>query len=134
MPLQDEGDAALVIWVIVMRKVLLAGVAASLSLFLTTPVFAETALGVACRQYAAAVADKYMSNQVVRLDGNEAASEGFVTVHSYGRKYKIPRTLSGNSLQRASIGTVTREWGLVYTEERDRCLEDRYLGDFNTRY
>lgn len=117
-----------------MRKAVLAGFAASLCVFVSTPVFAETAIGLACRDYAAAVADKYMSDQVIRLDGNETASQGFVTVHSYGRKYQIPRKVSGNGLQRASIGTVTREWGLVYTEERRRCLEDRLLGEFNTRY
>lgn len=117
-----------------MRKAVLAGVAASLSVFLSTPVFADTAIRIACREYAAAVADKYMSSEVVRLDGNEKAAQGFITVHSYGRKYQIPRQVAGKSLQRSSISTVTREWGLVYTEERQRCLEDRLLGEFNTRY
>ncbi|MBL8789614.1 MAG: hypothetical protein JNM45_03895 [Rhizobiales bacterium] len=117
-----------------MRKAVLAGVAATLTVFMSTPVLAETAIGTACRQYAAAVADKYMSEQVIRLDGSQSAAEGHVTVHAYGRKYQIPRKVAGNGLQRASIGTVTREWGLVYTEERERCLEDRHLGEFNTRY
>jgi len=124
----------LFIWVIVMRKVFLAGVAATVSVIVSTPAFADSALGVACRQYAAAVADKYMSDQAVRLDGNKSAAQGFITVHAYGRKYQVPRQVAGNGLQRTSIGTVTREWGLVYTEERNRCLEDRLLGDFNTRY
>jgi hypothetical protein len=114
-----------------MRKVFLAGLAAPIVFFLTVPAMAETALGIACREYATAVADDYMSDQLVRLDGSEVASEGHVIVHSYGRKYLMPNRAAGEGpLVRKSIGTATREWGQVYTEERRRCLRKRMLGEF----
>ena len=126
-----DGDAAFVNWVIVMRRIVLAGAAASMSIIVSVPAFADTALGVACRAYAASVADKYMAERVVRVEGNGQQRQGFITVHSYGRKYLVPRHTAGDgNLFPETIGTATREWGLIYTEERDRCLNDRLLGDF----
>ena len=115
-----------------MRKVFLAGLAAPLAVFLSTTAMADTAIGVACREYAAAVADEYTADRLVRLNGSETASEGYITVHAYGRKYLMPRHVPGEgALVRNSIGTDTREWGLVYTEERRRRLRDRLLGELD---
>lgn len=123
-------DAASVNWVIVMRRIVLAGIAASLSIFVSAPAYADSALGVACRAYAAAVADRYMADRVIRVEGNGKPREGYITVHAYGRKYLMPRHTAGDgNLFPESVGTATREWGVVYTEERDRCLNDRLLGD-----
>ena len=119
-------------WVTHMRKVFLAGFAAPLAILLSTSAMADTAIGVACREYAAAVADEYMSDRLVRLNGSETAGEGFITVHSYGRKYLMPRHVPGQgAIVRNSILGDTREWGVVYTEERRRCLRTRLLGELD---
>lgn len=113
-----------------MGKVFLGCLAAPLAVLLSTSALAESALGAACREYAAAVADDYMSDEMVRLDGTEEAGEGSYTVHAYGRKYLMPHRKAGEgAIVRKSIGTTTRQWGLVYTEERRRCLANRELRD-----
>ena len=113
-----------------MGKVFLGCLAAPLAVLLSTSALAESALGVACREYAAAVADDYMSDEMVRLDGTEEAGEGSYTVHAYGRKYLMPHRKAGEgAIVRKSIGATTRQWRLVYTEERRRCLANRELRD-----
>ncbi|NMD09051.1 MAG: hypothetical protein GYA66_13855 [Phyllobacteriaceae bacterium] len=98
---------------------------------LSSPVLAESAINTACKAYAAAVADDYMSDKLVRLDGTETPQEGHLIVHSYGRKYVMPNHVPGTgAVVRSSIGTTTREWGKIYSEERRRCLRDRHLGEF----
>jgi hypothetical protein len=106
-------------------------VAPFVAVVLSTSAAADTAIGVACKQYAAAVADDYLSDQLVRLDGVETPGDDHIIVHSYGRKYAMPRRVAGQgAVVRKSIGNTTREWGKVYTEERRRCLKQRRLGEF----
>lgn len=100
---------------------------------LSTSAVADTAIGVACKAYAAAVADDYMSDQLVRLNGAETASNDRIIVHSYGRKYAMPRRVAGQGpLVLKSIGNTTREWGKVYAEERRRCLKQKTLGELSS--
>lgn len=100
------------------------------AVLLSSPVLAETAIGVACKQYAAAVADDYMSDELVRLNGTETAGDDHIIVHSYGRKYAVPRRVAGQgSVVRRAMGETAREWGRVFTEERRRCLRTKTLGD-----
>lgn len=114
-----------------MRQVFLGCLAAPLVLLVSVPAFAETAIGTACRSYAAAVADDYMSDRLVRLGGSEEAGRGFIIAHVGGRKYLMPRAVPGEGpIVRESIGTTAREWADVYREERRRCLRHGHLGAF----
>lgn len=99
---------------------------------LSSPVLAESAINVACKQYAAAVADDYLSDELVRLDGTETPGDDHIIVHSYGRKYAMLRRVAGQGpVVRKSIGHTTREWGKIYTEERRRCLRQKTLGELS---
>ena len=119
---------------IVMRGFFLTLVAAPCAVVLiSSSALAESAMSLACRAYAASIADDYMSDELVRLDGTETAGDDHFIVHSYGRKYAMPRRVAGQgNVVRRSIGTSTREWGKVYTEERRRCLRKKTLGDLLT--
>jgi hypothetical protein len=113
-------------------KVMLAVPAVVLaSIWLPAAATAESPINTACKAYATAVADDYMSDEMVRLEGSEDVSAGNLIVHAYGRKFVLANHVAGEGpVVRRSIGTITREWGQVYSEERRRCLRDRRLGEF----
>ncbi len=131
-----SADAAFVNLGVSMRKFSMAVLAAPFAAVFTVAAlpsvaFADSAMVSACRAQAAAVADDYMSDEMMRLDGTESAGEGHIIVHSYGRKYLMANNVPGEGrLVRRSIGTTTQEWGKVYMEERRRCLRLARLSDF----
>jgi hypothetical protein len=89
---------------------------------------AETPVSVACKALAAAVADDYMSDEMLRVDDADDAPANYMVAHVYGRKYLIP--VDSGTLKPRAIGTRSIEWGKIYSEERRRCLRTRLLNDF----
>ncbi|MFO1033012.1 MAG: hypothetical protein U1E15_02595 [Hyphomicrobiales bacterium] len=88
------------------RKPFAALLSLSFVTFLSTPVLADTPLGIACRAYAAAVADDYMSDELVRIDDTVGAREGYLTAHVAGHKFLIPVNAPGEGgVQPRAIGT-----------------------------
>ena len=111
-----------------MRKFLVPVVALPLAVIMSQAAFAEAPISVACKAFAAAVADDYMSDRMERVDDADGPREGYMVAHVYGRKYLIP--VDTGTLRQQAIGARTIEWGKIYTEERKRCLRTRLLNDF----
>lgn len=115
-----------------MRGLFMAAVALPLALSFSTSLRAEQPIVTACKAYAAAVADDYMSDRLLRVDDAESAPRGYITTHVAGHKYVMPATNAGqNGIRLRAIGENTIEWGRVYSEERRRCLRQKLLGDLS---
>jgi len=111
-----------------MRKFLVPALALPLTMIVSQVAIAEAPFSVACKAFAAAVADDYMSDRMERVDDAKGPSQGHMVAHVYGRKYLIP--VRAGTLYPQAIGARTIEWGKIYSEERRRCLRTRLLGDF----
>jgi hypothetical protein len=114
-----------------MRGFIFAAVVVPLVTSFANSALAEAPILVACKAFAAAVADDYMSDQMIRVEDAEAAPQGYMTAHVAGRKYLVPIGATGeNGLKPRAVGIRQVEWGRIYTEERRRCLRQKSLGDF----
>jgi hypothetical protein len=99
-----------------MRRIILSVFALGLSV---VPTFAE-AVNVTCRQFALAMADDYLGDDLVRAENNAPlGDENRVLIIGAGKSHYVPRYQTGVTKSYLAQRELHRE---IYNEEYWRCM------------